>query len=311
MGNTVEISCTSNYPPSFSSSDNDIAKIDSYTYHYPDHTVKVSILKPGKVTIYGYTGGFGYHSSDSITLDIPEPSISLNVDDTKVAVGQTYSIPYTVSKYKGDLVWKSSDESVIAVDDFGNVNFLEAGNATISVAPEGFEEYSSEVEFNVIDPYFNFSRTSATVGAYENYTIPVESFGVESVEWATSDPLVSVSDGNLSVFLESGNVTIVAKAKLSNGEMVARTFKLTIGSATPDISYGDANCDGKVDISDAVMILQAVANPDKYGVNGTSPDHITEEGLINSDCVGGDGITPIDALEVQKYCAGLISSLGG
>lgn len=230
VGNTVEISCTSNYPPSFSSSDNDIAKIDSYTYHYPDHTVKVSILKPGKVTIYGYTGGFGYHSSDSITLDIPEPSISLNVDDTKVAVGQTYSIPYTVSKYKGNLVWKSSDESVIAVDDFGNVNFLKAGNATISVAPEGFEEYSSDVEFNVIDPYFNFSRTSATVGAYENYTIPVESFGVESIEWATSDPLVSVSDGNLSVFLESGNVSIVAKAKLSNGEMVARTFKLTIVS---------------------------------------------------------------------------------
>ena len=82
-------------------------------------------------------------------------------------------------------------------------------------------------------------------------------------------------------------------------------------TATPDISYGDANCDGKVDISDAVMILQAVANPDKYGVNGISPDHITEEGLRNSDCVGGDGITPIDALEVQKYCAGLISSLGG
>lgn len=69
-------------------------------------------------------------------------------------------------------------------------------------------EYSSEVEFNVIDPYFNFSRTSATVGAYENYTIPVESFGVESVEWATSDPLVSVSDGNLSVFLESGNLAL-------------------------------------------------------------------------------------------------------
>lgn len=311
VGNTLEISCTSNYSTSFSSSDNDIAKIDSYAYHM----VKVSILKPGKVTIRatikGFTGNFSYNGYDLIALDIPEPSISLNVDDTKVAVGQTYSIPYTVSKYKGDLVWKSSDESVISVDDFGNVNFLKAGNATISVAPEGFEEYSSEVEFNVIDPYFNFSRTSATVGAYENYTIPVESFGVESVEWATSDPLVSVSDGNLSVFLESGNVTIVAKAKLSNGEMVARTFKLTIGSATPEVSYGDANCDGKVDISDAVMILQAVANPDKYGVNGTSPDHITEEGLINSDCVGGDGITPIDALEVQRYCAGLISSLGG
>ena len=141
VGNTLEISCTSNYSTSFSSSDNDVAKIDSYAYH----TVKVSILKPGKVTIRatikGFTGNFSYNGYDLIALDIPEPSISLNVDDTKVAVGQTYSIPYTVSKYKGDLVWKSSDESVISVDDFGNVNFLKVGNATISVAPEGFEEY--------------------------------------------------------------------------------------------------------------------------------------------------------------------------
>lgn len=106
--------------------------------------------------------------------------------------------------------------------------FCVFGNIVCSFGRDN--EYSSEVEFNVIDPYFNFSRTSATVSAYENYTIPFESFGVESVEWATSDPLVSVSDGNLSVFLESGNVTIVAKAKLSNGEMVARTFKLTIVS---------------------------------------------------------------------------------
>ena len=39
---------------------------------------------------------------------------------------------------------------------------------------------------------------------------------------------------------------------------------------------GDANCDGKTDMSDVVIIMQALSNPNKYGVNGTAASHITE-----------------------------------
>lgn len=70
------------------------------------------------------------------------------------------------------------------------------------------------------------------------------------------------------------------------------------------VLYGDANCDDKVDLSDAVMLLQAIANEDKYGVNGTSEDHITAQGLINGDCADpGSGVTALDALSIQKYIA--------
>ena len=52
------------------------------------------------------------------------------------------------------------------------------------------------------------------------------------------------------------------------------------------------------------MILQAIANEDKYGVNGTSEEHITAQGLINGDCADpGSGVTAMDALSVQKYIA--------
>ena len=69
---------------------------------------------------------------------------------------------------------------------------------------------------------------------------------------------------------------------------------------------GDANCDTNVNMSDAVIIMQSLANPNKYGVNGTAETHITEQGKINGDITGNnDGITNADALTVQKKLLGL------
>ena len=56
--------------------------------------------------------------------------------------------------------------------------------------------------------------------------------------------------------------------------------------------------------------MQSIANPTSYGVNGTTPSHITEQGKLNSDVTGhNDGVTNDDALTIQKYCLKLISSL--
>jgi hypothetical protein len=56
---------------------------------------------------------------------------------------------------------------------------------------------------------------------------------------------------------------------------------------------GDANGDGSVDLSDAVKIMQALANPNKY--------QISYAGRFNGDvCNTGDGITLGDAQEIQS-----------
>ncbi len=68
------------------------------------------------------------------------------------------------------------------------------------------------------------------------------------------------------------------------------------------VILGDANCDGKVTIADSTAILQALGNPDKYGLSAT--------GAINADCCDpGDGILPSDALAIQKIDAKLLSEL--
>ena len=78
----------------------------------------------------------------------------------------------------------------------------------------------------------------------------------------------------------------------------------------PGILYGDANCDGGVDMSDAVLIMQSLANPNKYGVDGTDKNHITEQGQLNGDVdLSVKGITSNDALRIQEYLLGKIKSL--
>ncbi|SEH40776.1 Pectate lyase [Ruminococcus flavefaciens] len=65
---------------------------------------------------------------------------------------------------------------------------------------------------------------------------------------------------------------------------------------------GDANGDGEIDMSDIVLIMQSLANPNKY--------RIAPENLTNADVnQRGNGITNGDALAIQKYLLHLIPTL--
>lgn len=66
--------------------------------------------------------------------------------------------------------------------------------------------------------------------------------------------------------------------------------------------YGDANCDGNVNMSDATAIVQFIGNPDEYP--------LSERGKINADCYNtGDGITGMDAMAIQMLKANMVDSL--
>ncbi len=91
---------------------------------------------------------------------------------------------------------------------------------------------------------------------------------------------------------------------------VVTTTETTTEIPDSEILFGDSNCDGTVNLSDAVMIMQALANPDKYGINGSDETHLSEQGKINADVTGnGDGMTNSDALTIQKYVLKLIDKL--
>ena len=95
----------------------------------------------------------------------------------------------------------------------------------------------------------------------------------------------------------------------SFGYVSADYIKKIPDSDVAPVKYGDANCDNGVDLSDVVMIMQALANPDKYGINGTEKSHITAQGIKNADVIGNNGMTTEDAGIIQKYLLGLVPEI--
>ena len=76
------------------------------------------------------------------------------------------------------------------------------------------------------------------------------------------------------------------------------------------VVYGDANCDTKVDMSDVVLIMQSLANPNKYGINGSDNNHLTEKGSANADVDKAvAGVTANDALFIQEFLLNKRTSL--
>ncbi|MBR5684408.1 MAG: leucine-rich repeat protein [Ruminococcus sp.] len=131
--------------------------------------------------------------------------------------------------------------------------------------------------------------------------------------------------------IRGNNKTIIFGYKDSTAEKYASDYGLKFMRLDPDkefdesmleidvddipVSYdertpGDANCNGKVEMGDAVRIMQALANPDKYGIGGTDENHITKQGVINGDVYQpGTGITSLDARWIQGYLVGDYNTL--
>ena len=118
---------------------------------------------------------------------------------------------------------------------------------------------------------------------YEHYVLPEEK---GSASASTSDPIPEF-DGS---------------APASRNVPAIRSYMSNIELFRP--KNGDANNDGSVDMSDSVLIMQALANPDKYGENGTSENHITLQGRTNGD-MDGDGLTVGDAQAIQQMLLGI------
>jgi len=79
-----------------------------------------------------------------------------------------------------------------------------------------------------------------------------------------------------------------------NGEITSEEADALFMALDPELySCGDTDCDGQVKMNDAVLVMQFLSNGDKYDLN--------DEEIENADVYNtGDGLTPMDALTIQK-----------
>ncbi len=188
---------------------------------------------------------------------------------------------------------------------YAEIKFLD-GRA---IQPTGQSEHRDEVQFRVSIP--DAIDGKSTKGAWD----PTNDYSYEGV--TATDSLKDPASYNKHIPMYINGVLVWGEepdgTKAVPGADLGEEQQPTTGSTEPSQTettqggiaakvWGDSNCDEAVNLADAILIMQAKANPSKY--------ELSEQGAANADVYKtGDGITNGDALSIQRYLLGLVESL--
>ena len=201
----------------WTSSDPTIATVDSngIVRGLKEGTVVITVTSSnGKKATCVVTVTTNVVNVDSITLN--PSSVTLKVGDTD----QIATIIKPVNATERDLVWTSSDSSVVSVDSKGVIKGLKPGTAIITVqTKDGNVVTTCEVtvkEVPVETITFNTNSTSVKIGSTVQIKATVKPDNATNKElvWTSSDTSIATVDSNGKVTgKNAGVVTITAKSK--------------------------------------------------------------------------------------------------
>jgi beta-galactosidase len=208
-----------------------------------------------------------------------------------------------------DVIKIYCDGKIVAEKATGTTGGItESGyNLTLGKCPETNRGSSADFyDFRV----YNKALTADELAA-QNTSSP--KYGPDSKDvqlWLDFDNIAEIPEETEPVTEEETTVPETTEPSQPSTEpsSEASSAETTASTGNSKILRGDANCDENVNLADAVLIMQCVSNPDKYGVG--KPDGMTEQGEKNADVVGdGDGVTNKDALQIQRFKLNLIDEL--
>lgn len=190
-------------------------------------------------------------------------------------------------------------------DPTGNTYYVEItfedGRA---IMPTGQSEFRDEVQFRVYIP--DAIDGQSTKGAWDSSND--WSFeGVQSGINLSASSYKAALNEHITMYV---NDALVWGTEPDGTKAVPGADLGAVGNPDPDVKWGDADCDDDIFLNDAVLVMQAVGNPDVYGEKGSDSSHITAQGALNADVYeNGSKLTNMDALAIQKYLLGLIKEL--
>jgi endoglucanase len=230
--------------------------------------------------------------------------------DIKYIDGASTAMDYIFGRNGNDFSYVTGygDTEMGTVLQYPHHRFWSAGiDPSFPKAPNGI--LSGGPGAGMQDPYVGgLGYKRGTVASQKSYVDSAEAWSVNEVTINWNAPLVAMVS-----FMEDAagkevkpGITPVPGNTSTTTENPGVVTTTTSSTPTPGNDkvtlWGDANCDGAVDVSDAVIIMQSLSNPSKYS--------LTAQGKLNGDVnKNGDGITNADALSIQKYKLELIKEL--
>ncbi len=272
-------------------------------YWYSTDTSVAEVTQEGLITAKGSgscriiaeINGVKYITQITSTYT-PDDSEKVYIIGEVQLTNQNPSAQITLDGADQAVEWKSSDESVAVVDNSGKITAVGSGSCEI-YAYIG----STRNVVKVTSTYVPVSEPVLKIPADEikgiGNTLQLEllNTGDSAVSWISTDVNVATVNSNgLVTAVGAGTVKIIASAG-------GKTYTAEITVTADKIVYGDADCNGTVEITDVVKIMTHLTTPE--GI-------LSDEGKNNADVYQrGDGIGNMDALAVQKKIAQLITEL--
>ncbi|WP_294471122.1 glycoside hydrolase family 9 protein [uncultured Ruminococcus sp.] len=164
-----------------------------------------------------------------------------------------------------------------------------------AIQPTGQSEHRDEVQFRISIP--DAINGKSTKGAWD----PTNDWSyLGGIPTATDLKKADSLNENIPMYV---NGIQVWGTEPDGTKPTKSDYTFTRGGGTTPtpqpaakVNYGDANCDGKVDLSDAILIKQYLTNPAKFP--------LTAAGKANADCASPAGLSDADVSAVLKVTLG-------
>ena len=222
--------------------------------------------------------------------EVKDPSV---IDGTKLYDQAEMELTDVTCTVTNPIKWDRMDNVYYVEVSWDGCTFANSGKKcqfSVGFYGKGYNENNQHFVYQW-DPTNDWSFETLKLGKKDDF------FAVQDPPEVLNEHICVYVDGELVGGIEPDGTTPVEKEEETTA---APTAAPTTGGSAP--SWGDANVDKKVDLNDAVAILQYAALPAKYPLSA--------QGELNADVVdnGSSGVTGIDALSIQMYDAHLITA---
>lgn len=215
----------------------------------------------------------------------PTVSLSFGKKELSLSVGQSYQMEYTMELEPAEatrpqLIWESSDPSVLSVDQNGLVTALKTGKATLTLSG-GEASVSCAVTVTVPAESLTFDQESYQVAMGKTLVLPLTALpegANESYSWESSDTAIATvgADGTATA-VAPGTVTITV-----TGANATASCTVTVTVPPEKVVLSHSELDLKVGNT---QLLAAVVMPE----NATDKQVTWESSDTAIVTVGADG----------------------
>ena len=151
------------------------------------------------------------------SIKFSQPKISVKIGDTLKIIAEIKPIGISASQ----LTWKSSDDSIVSVDEYGNIKGLKAGTAIITVTSKNGKTASIKVtvepsDIKAKEIVLSPNKLTVNVGSSSQISTVIKPENATNRElvWESSNEYVATVDENGIVKgISPGTATITVRTK--------------------------------------------------------------------------------------------------